>query len=300
MMSSMMQAGLSAFASCDEGSVFLHSTGIPHYVGNMEAVDEAIPRALGAFGVVIALAYCHKHGKQFTAADPNGSFIGNMLLMMGFTQDGKPDAKIERCFEKLWVLYADHEMTNSTAAFLHASSTLTDPINALVSGTVSGYGPLHGAAIELAYRGFEEMGSPAGVPAFIEGVKNGRQRLFGYGHRIYRAVDPRAKWIQAMIQEHKDLVYGNDMLKIAMEVDRIASNDAYFTSRNLKANADLYGCFLYTAMGFETDVIVAMAALSRAGGLLAHWREAMQQKPAIWRPQQVFTGSIRRAQGAKL
>lgn len=219
----------------------------------MTTVDAAIPRTLAAFGMTIAIAYCHKHGKTFTPTDPNGSFIGNMPLMMGFAQDGKPDAKIERCLEKLWILYADHEMTNSTAAFLHTSSALTDPISASVSAVVSGYGPLHGAAIDMAYRGFEEMGSPAGVAAFIDGVKRGNQQFFGCGYRIYKAVDPRAKWIQAMIQEHRDLVCSNPLLQIAMEVDRIASQDSYFLSRKLKANADLYGCFLHTAMGIDKE-----------------------------------------------
>ncbi|KAF2021111.1 citrate synthase [Aaosphaeria arxii CBS 175.79] len=297
---SMMQAGLAAYTSCDKGSRTVHSSGRPHYVKNMPAVDAAIVRTLSAFAVVIALAYCHKRGKEFTAADPNGSFIGNCLLMMGFTQNGKPDATIERCFEKLWILYANHEMTNSTAAFLHTASSLTDPISGLAAALLSGYGPLHGAAIECAFTDFERIGVPANVPAFLDEVKGGKQRLFGYGHRVYKAVDPRAKWIRAMLDQHKDRVYGNELLQVAMEIDRLALNDPYFKSRNLKVNADLYGTFLYTAMGFETDIIVAMCSLSRAGGLMAHWREAMGQKPCIWRPQQVFTGSIPQGARAKL
>lgn len=290
LVSSMIHAGLAAFASCDEGSRQLHGSSKAFYLGNMSNVDSAIVRTLSALAVTIALTHCHKRDIEFTVADPNESFIGNVLLMMGFSKNGKPDAKIERCFEKLWVLYADHEMTNSTSAFLHASSSLTDPISALSAGIVCGYGPLHAAAIECAYDDFERMGSPENVPAFIEDVKAKKQRLFGYGHRIYKAVDPRAKWIQAMVEENRDLVYSNPMLKIALEIDRIASTDSYFTSRNLKVNCDLYGCFLYTAMGFDTDIIVAMASLSRTGGLMAHWREAMQEKPCIWRPQQIYTG----------
>lgn len=292
----MIQAGLSAWISYDEGSQEVHSSGKAYYVGNMPRVDAAIVRTLSALAVTIALSYCHRRGKAFTPADQNGSFIGNVLLMMGFATDGKPDARIERCFEKLWLLYADHEMTNSTASLLHASSSLTDPISALKSAIVCGYGPLHAAAIDCAYRDFETMGSPAGVPAFIQDVKGGSQRLYGYGHRIYKAVDPRAKWIQSMIKEHQDLVDSNPLLQTAMEVDRIASTDEYFVSRGLKANADLYGCFLYTAMGFEADIIVAMCSLSRTGGLMAHWRESMQEKPNIWRPQQIFTGSLRKTQ----
>jgi citrate synthase len=288
--SSMILAGLAAFASCDEGSIKVHASGKPYYLGNMKNVDAAIPRTLSALAVTLALTYCHKKGIEHAPVDPNGTFIGNLLLMMGFAQDGKPDAKIERCFEKLWILYADHEMTNSTSGFLHASSSLTDPISSVGAAVVSAYGPLHAAAIECAYVDFENIGTPENVPAFIETVKEKKQRLFGYGHRIYKAVDPRAKWIQAMVEEHRDRVYSNPMLKVAMEVDRIASTDPYFVSRNLKVNCDLYGCFLYTAMGFDTDIIVGMAALSRSGGLMAHWREAMQEKANIWRPQQIYTG----------
>ncbi|KAL1639573.1 hypothetical protein SLS58_007772 [Diplodia intermedia] len=290
---SMVIAGLSAFAALDKGTQEVHESGRPAYLGKTEAVDAAIIRTLGALATTIALVYCHKRGKAFTPADPNGSYIGNMLLMMGFHEAGqkKANQKIEKCFEKLWILYADHEMTNSTASFLHAASTLTDPISCSISGIVSAYGPLHGGAIDLAYKGFEEVGTPENVPTLINDVKAKKQRLFGYGHRIYKTTDPRAKYIRAMMDEHSELMEQNPLLRIALEVDRVANSDEYFTSRNLKANADLYGCFLYTAMGFETDIIIAMASLSRTAGVMAHWREAMHQSPMLWRPLQVFTGS---------
>jgi citrate synthase len=112
--SSMILACLAAYASCDEGSKQVHASGKPVYLKNMANTDVAVTRCLSTLAVTLALSYCHKHGVEFTPADPNGTFIGNVLLMMGFAADGKPDAKIERCFEKLWVLYADHEMTNST------------------------------------------------------------------------------------------------------------------------------------------------------------------------------------------
>ncbi|OJD32504.1 citrate synthase [Diplodia corticola] len=290
---SMLLAGLSAFAAVDEGTKEVHTSGRPAYLGKTEAVDAAIIRTLAALATTIALVYCHKRGKAFTPADPNGSYIGNVLLMMGFHEPGqkKPNQKIEECFEKLWVLYADHEMTNSTASFLHAASTLTDPISCSITGIVSAYGPLHGGAIDLAYKGFEEVGAPENVHLLISDVKAKKQRLFGYGHRIYKTVDPRAKFIRAMMDEHSELMEQNPLLRIALEVDRVANSDAYFTSRNLKANADLYGCFLYTAMGFETDIIIPMASLSRTAGVMAHWREAMHQTPMLWRPLQVFTGS---------
>jgi citrate synthase len=246
----MVLAGLSAYASLDEGTRTTHEKGEPAFLGKPEAVDKAVVRSLSMLATVIALVYCHKRGRKFTPAKLDESYIGNILLMMGIVEPGtqKPNQKIENCFKRLWVLYADHEMTNSTAAFLHAASTLTDPISCCVTGIVSAYGPLHGGAIDLAYHEFQRLGSPENVPPLIAAVKAKKQRLFGYGHRIYKVVDPRTKFIREMMDEFKEDVQGNPLLRVAMEIDRIAGEDPYFTSRNLKANADLYGCFLYTAM----------------------------------------------------
>lgn len=249
MTSTMVIAGFAAWAACEPGVAAVHYEGRPKYLGHAEEVDAIIPRCIQAFATTIALVYCHKRGRAFINPDPRGTLIGNLLLMMGFTECGKPTKEIEECFKRLWILYADHEMTNSTAAFLHAASTLTDPFFCMISAVVSAYGPLHGGAIDLAYQGFANVGTPDNVPQLIEDVKAQKQRLFGYGHRIYKSVDPRAKLIRAMIDEHKERVESNPLLSVALEIDRVANEDEYFTSRKLKANADLYGCFLYTAMG---------------------------------------------------
>ncbi|KAK1998682.1 citrate synthase [Colletotrichum falcatum] len=294
--STMIMAGMAAYASRDEGACRTLQSGRPAYLDQPDKVDAALISTLSALATVVALTYCHKRGRTFAPADPEAPFIANVLRMMGFRQgtSDKPDAEIVKCFEKLWILYADQEMTNSTSAFLHAASTLADPLSCCISGIVSGYGPLHGGAIDLAYKAFQDLKTPENVPALIADVKAKKQRLFGYGHRVYKVVDPRAKFIRAMIDQHRDKVESNPLLSVAMEIDRVASTDEYFTSRNLKANADLYGCFLYTAFGFETDIIIAMASLSRIPGVLAHWREAMLEAggPLLWRPQQVFTGSL--------
>ncbi|KAJ6032639.1 citrate synthase [Penicillium herquei] len=294
----MILAALAAYASVDEGTRATHSKGEPQYLGKGQVVDDAVIRSMSILATTVALVYCHKRGRAFTAPNPEGSFIGNVLLMMGVLEPGtestkpKPNQEIEKCFERLWILYADHEMTNSTAAFLHAASTLTDPLSCCVTGIVSAYGPLHGGAIDLAYNSFETLRSPKNVPKLISAVKAKKQRLFGYGHRIYKVVDPRTKFIRELMNEHKEQIKANPLLAVAMEIDRVAGEDPYFTSRNLKANADLYGCFLYTALGFETDIIIAMASLSRTPGVMAHWKEAMGQAPGLWRPQQIFTGTV--------
>ncbi|KAE9579239.1 hypothetical protein CGMCC3_g4491 [Colletotrichum fructicola] len=294
--STMMIAGIAAYASQDEGAISIMGSARPAYLGRAGQVDAAIIRCMSALATVVALVYCHKRGKDLTPAHPSDSFVANVVRMMGFRDKRSsvlPDVGIQRCLEKLWILYADHGMTNSTAAFLHAASTLTDPLSCCISAIVSGYGPLHGGAIDLAYKTFEKIKTPNEVYSLITAVKTNKQRLYGYGHRIYKTVDPRVKLIHRMIDQHRDKVESNPMLAVALEIDRVANDDEYFTSRNLKANADLYGCFLYTAMGFETDIIVAMASLSRAAGVLAHWREAMLERgPALWRPKQIFTGKV--------
>jgi len=246
----MILAGIAAYTSFDEGTRATHSSSKPYYLGNGEAVDAAVIRTLAALATTMALVYCHKRGRKFTPANPDESFIGNVLLMMGLVEKGtqKPNRKMEHCFERLWILNADHGMTNSTAAFLSAASTLTDPLSCSIAAVASAYGPLHGAAVEMAYKEFEKVGTVENVPKLIEDVKAKKFRLFGYGHRIYKVVDPRGKLVRQLIDEYHEDVQQNPFLKVALEIDRVAGEDPYFTSRNLKANADLYGCFLYTAL----------------------------------------------------
>lgn len=220
------------------------------YRGDLELIDKALVRTISSMAVLVALLYCRQRNRAFTPPDPQGSFIFNVLLMMGFVDDGtkSPKPAVVESLERLWVLYCDHEMTNSTAAFLHVASTLADPISCCSAFLVSANGPLHGGAIDLAYKAFVKLGTPENVPAMIADVKSKKYRLFGYGHRIYKTVDPRAKFIKTMLDEYTGMSQQNSLLAVALEIDKIASTDSYFTSRNLKANADLYGCFVYTAL----------------------------------------------------
>lgn len=286
-------AGLSAWAAYSADHIPIH-TGKNIYLGNPDAVDSGIIRTMSALSVVIALTSCHQQGKQFRSPDARNSFVCNQLLMMGIvnSETGKPDSWAERQLNKLWIIYADHEMTNSTAAFLHVTSTLADPISGCMASLLSASGPLHAGAIDLAYRSFQQIGSKENVAKLIADVKAKKQRLFGYGHRIYKTVDPRIYHLRKMMDDLAVKTASNPLLSIAMEIDRIASQDTYFTSRNLKANADLYGCFVFSALGFEPEIITAAAAMARSSGVMAHWREAMSDRPNIWRPQQVFTGVV--------
>lgn len=256
----MLLAGIAAFTALDKGTQAVHKSSKPAYLGNMAAADDAIIRTLAALATTVALVYCHKRGHEFTNADPEASYIGNILRMMGLTVEGQPNHKLEHCLERLWVLNADHGMTNSTAVFLTAASTLQDPLSCTVAAVASAYGPLHGGAVEMAYKEFERVGSVENVPQLIADVKAKKYRLFGYGHRIYKVKDPRGRLVRQLIEEYKEDVEKNEFLRVAMEIDRVAEEDPYFISRNLKANADLYGCFLYTALWvFFLDTVLKPA-----------------------------------------
>jgi citrate synthase len=257
----MIIAGMSAYVAVDQVASSVRHQHKPIFRENLDVADAAILRTLGYYSAVIALVHCHKRNLTFRSPDPDGSIIGNLLLMMNILdpscQDGEPGQgpplliphrKIEACLSKLWILYADHEMTNSTAGILHAASTLTDPMSAVMSGLICGYGPLHGGAVELAYEGLEKIGHPRNVPIYIEMIKKKKARLFGYGHRIYKTRDPRLALIEELIEENSEAVAKDPLLKVAFAIDKAANEDEYFVSRNLKANADLLGCLLYSAL----------------------------------------------------
>lgn len=246
----MVLAGLAAYAASAPGSIPTTAGNAYMYQGNLEVIDHAIVRTISSMAVIVALVYCHQHGEDFSPPDPNRSFISNLLLMMGFEKKHTkvPISRVIACMERLWILYSDHEMSNSTSAFLHVASTLADPISCCTAYVASGNGPLHAGAIDLAYKTFARLETPERVPALIAQVKAKKSRLFGYGHRIYKTVDPRSILIKKMLKELQEESKDEPLLAVAMEIDRIASNDDYFTSRKLKVNADLYGCFVYTAL----------------------------------------------------
>lgn len=245
----MILAGQAAWTSAEPTALPAHM-GKELYLGKLDAVDPQIIRSIAALASIIAIAYCHRYNRPFTHPKPKGGFIENVMLMMGMVDatTGEPDPKRAKCLEKLWILYADHEMTNSTAAFLHVASSLSDPFTCDIASVAAAYGPLHGGAINIAYQMIQTVGSVENIPKLMEDVKAKKMRLYGYGHRIYRTTDPRLKVIKDILAELKDDVEKNEFLAVAMEIDRVASTEPYFTSRKLYANADLFGGFVYTAL----------------------------------------------------
>ncbi|KAL9640016.1 MAG: hypothetical protein Q9164_000551 [Protoblastenia rupestris] len=264
------------------------------YLKNPNLVDSQCVTVLASMAMISAASYCHHTGQKFNEPDPNMSYVENMLWMMDHTDPatGRPNPKYVRCVEKLWILIADHEMTCSTAALLQTASSLPDALSALISAVSAFYGILHGGALEVAYKNIAEVGSASNAQAKIDRVKRKEERLFGYGHRIYRVTDPRAVFIKEMLDELKDEVDRDPLLKVAFAIDDIAQKDEYFTSRGLKPNADLFATFVYKALGFPADFILPLTVMSRTQGLMAHWKEAMAGSARIWRPQQLYKGDF--------
>ncbi|KAF9634887.1 putative citrate synthase protein [Lasiodiplodia theobromae] len=220
------------------------------YLGNAALVDSQVIRAMQSLSQITAAAYCHQTGRAFTPPRKDLSFVENFLLMMGHVESstGLPNPRYVGYFERLWLLIADHEMTCSTAAMLQTASALPDAFSCLASAASALYGPLHGGAIEVAYKNIQEIGSVENIPAKMARVKAGKERLYGYGHRVYRVPDPRYKHIKEVLEELTAEIEGDPLLKVAFEVDRIAREDEYFTSRKLNPNADLFAALAYNAM----------------------------------------------------
>lgn len=286
--STVIQSALSAWAASDP-TIIPTQAAKNIYHGRPEVVDAAIISTISAGFTIIALLYCHQNNKEWTPAKQENSLVENFLLMCGHVdpETGNPKPEEVQYLNRLWILYADHEMTNSTASFLLVASTLADPLSCAVSAICSTYGPLHGGAIEMAYRAFQMIQKPEYVPKVIADVKSGKGRLYGFGHRVYKTIDPRV----ALVREVMDSMEKKDpLLSIAVEIDRVASADEYFTSRRLSPNADLYGCLVTSSLGFPIEIVTGILAAARFPGVLAHWREAMNKPPRLWRPQQIFVG----------
>ena len=241
-------AGLSALQSTEMKLIPAHAAK-NLYLGNPQLVDQQLVRLMSSFSAITAASYCHWAGRELGTPRPELSYVENFLIMTGHVEsNGRPKARYVSAFERLWVLIADHEMTCSTAALLQTASALPDVISCMISAICALYGPLHGGAIEVAYKNIEEIGSTNNIQSKIDRVKAGKERLFGYGHRIYRVQDPRYIHIREILEELSAEVERDRLLSVAMELDRVASQDEYFIKRKLNPNADLFAAFAYKAM----------------------------------------------------
>jgi citrate synthase len=247
----MVMAGTAALAS-QHPKLLPWVQGDNIYFGESkrELIDNCLPLYWLETVSALAAAYCYRSGKELKDPNPELGFVENFLYMVGVVEEhtGLPNPRHVDILERLWILTLDHEMTCSTASVLHTASSLADPWSCFISGLCSTLGILHGGAIEAAHKNFESLKTPEDVEAKLANIKVKKERLIGYGHRVYKVEDPRYVFIKGFLEELKDEVDRDPILRIARQLDEAASTDPYFTSRQLKPNADLFSSFVYKAM----------------------------------------------------
>jgi citrate synthase len=239
-------------------------------------------------------AYCHRFSIGMPTVYPNNSlsYTENFLNMMfRVGDDYEVNPVLARALDVLFILHADHEQNCGTTAMRVVGSAHSDPFIACSAAASALYGPLHGAANEAVVRMLAEIGSLDEVPAFIDAVKAGKGRLMGFGHRVYRNYDPRAKIIKRTAEEVFEVTGKNPLLDIALKLEEVALNDDYFKSRKLYPNVDFYSGLIYQAMGYPTDYFTVLFAIGRLPGWIAQWKEMLETKETkIGRPRQVYVG----------
>jgi citrate synthase len=244
-----------------------------------------------------AFAYRHSIGMPYAYPDNDLSYTGNFLNMLFKKTELKyvPNPALERALDVLFILHADHEQNCSTNAMRSVGSSQVDPYSAVAAATAALYGPLHGGANEAAIRMLTQIGSVKNVPDYIKRVKAGEFRLQGFGHRIYKNYDPRAKFIKRIADEVFEVTGKSPLIDIAVELERIALADDYFISHKLYPNVDFYSGIIYQAMGFPMDMFPVLFAIGRTPGWIAQWQEMLLDKEQhIARPRQIFVGAPRR------
>ncbi|HUK54133.1 MAG TPA: citrate synthase [Candidatus Binatia bacterium] len=254
-------------------------------------------RLIGKMPTLAAFAYRHSLGMPFAYPDNDLSYAGNFLSMLFKTTEAKfkPNPTLERALDLLFILHADHEQNCSTSAMRGVGSSHVDPYCATAAATAALYGPLHGGANEEVVRMLNEIGSVANVPAFIKRVEKGEAKLMGFGHRVYKNYDPRARIIKKAAYQVFDVLGRNPLLDIALECERIALEDEYFVKRKLYPNVDFYSGLIYQAMSFPTSMFPVLFAIPRTAGWLAHWQEMLaDSEQKIARPRQLFQGAAKR------
>jgi citrate synthase len=256
-----------------------------------------IHRLIAKVPTIAAYAYRHSVGLHYVLPDNDLSYPGNFLNMLFKMTEPKytPHPVLERALDVLFILHADHEQNCSTSAMRAIGSSHVDPYSALAGAAAALYGPLHGGANEQVLRMLALIGSRENIPGFVTDVKAGKGKLMGFGHRVYKSYDPRARILKNMAYEVFEVCGRNPLIDIAVELERIALEDEYFVSRKLYPNVDFYSGLIYQAMGFPVDMFPVLFAIPRTAGWLAQWEEMLlDPEQKIARPRQIFTGPARR------
>jgi len=250
-------------------------------------------RLIGKMPTLAAFAYRHSRGLPYVYPDNDLSYTGNFLAMLFKMTELKyrPNPVLEKALDVLFILHADHEQNCSANAMRAVGSSHPDPFSAAAAAVAALYGPLHGGANEQAIRSLMEIGSVSNIPGFIKKVKEGERRLMGFGHRVYKNYDPRAKILKKMANQVFEVTGKNPLIDIAVELERIALQDDYFISHKLYPNVDFYSGIIYQAMGFPMTMFPVLFAIPRTSGWMAQWAEMVRDpEQKIARPRQVYFG----------
>ena len=252
-----------------------------------------IIRLIAKMPTLAAFAFRHNMGQPYVYPDNELDYAGNFLSMMYKMTELKyePDPRLARALDVLFILHADHEQNASTSAVRSVGSTQVDPYTAVAAGVAALYGPLHGGANEAALRMLKRIGTVDNIPPFLEGVKAGKERLMGFGHRVYKNYDPRARIIRKHLDDVFEVRGRSPLLDVAVELEKQALADEYFTSRKLYPNVDFYSGLIYEALGLPVAMFPVMFAIGRTSGWIAQWLEmVLDSEQKIARPRQIYTG----------
>ena len=284
--------------------IFLSSVGaLSTFYPDAKAIDDPASRRrqtlrlIAKVPSIAAYAYRHSVGQPYVYPDNELSYTGSFLSMLFKRTEPvyRPDPVLERALDVLFILHADHEQNCSTSAMRNIGSSNADPYSSLAGAAAALYGPLHGGANEVVLRMLNQIGSVDQVPAFVKNVKNGKGRLMGFGHRVYKSYDPRATVIKAAADQVFEVTGRDPLLDIALELERIALQDDYFVSRKLYPNVDFYSGLIYRAMGFDPAMFPVLFAIGRTAGWISQWEELLgDDTRKIARPRQIYVGESRR------
>src|SRR3954468_2950724 len=254
-------------------------------------------RLIAKMPTLAAFAYRHSLGLPYNYPVNDLSYPGNFLSMMFKMTELRYDAdpRLERALDVLWILHADHEQNCSTNAVRAVGSSQVDPYSAVAAGIAALYGPLHGGANQQALEMLDRIGSKDNIEDFLKGVKDGKEKLMGFGHRVYKNYDPRARIIKKHVEEVFEVTGKNPKLELAMELEKRALDDDYFTDRKRYPNVDFYSGLIYEALSLPTEMFTVMFAIPRTSGWAAQWLELVNDKEQkIARPRQIYTGERER------
>ncbi len=262
-----------------------------------ENVNLQTVRLVAKMPTIAAFAYRHSMGFPYVYPDNDLSYVGNFLNMMFKMTELKyePNPIVERALEILWILHIDHEQNCSTTTMRGIGSSQADPYVAVAGAAAALSGPLHGGANERVLRMLAHIGSVENIPAYLKRVEAGEERLMGFGHRVYKNYDPRARIIKDFAHQLFEVTGRNPMLDIALELEKRALSEEYFAKRKLYPNVDFYSGIIYQALGIPTNMFTVMFAIPRTVGWLSQWRELLQDsEQKIARPRQIYDGEILR------